>query len=157
MILNGELISAPRIMAPIRVGRAILAGDFTEEEARRVAEELRLVEDQTPVNKSGENMPEDQPKIMLIVRGLRSNLSREEMDRRYKERMPRFREVEGLVQKYYSYDDSTGEWAGIYFWASEETLAAYLESDLRKSIQTAYELIEPPRIERYQLVDVLRQ
>ena len=40
MILNGELVSAPRIMAPIVEGRAILAGNFTESEANRIAEEL---------------------------------------------------------------------------------------------------------------------
>jgi len=40
MILDESLISAPEIMAPIRVGRAVLAGDFTEAEARRVADEL---------------------------------------------------------------------------------------------------------------------
>ncbi|MDH3197459.1 MAG: hypothetical protein OEO21_04385 [Candidatus Krumholzibacteria bacterium] len=40
MFLNGELVSAPRIMAPIRVGRAIVASDFTEAEARRVAQGL---------------------------------------------------------------------------------------------------------------------
>jgi len=78
------------------------------------------------------------------------------MDRRYKERMPQFRELPGLVQKYYSYDEATGEWAGIYLWDSEESLAAYLESDLRKSIPSAYELTGPPQIERYPLVDVLR-
>jgi heme-degrading monooxygenase HmoA len=100
-------------------------------------------------------MAEAQPTIMLIVRGLKSELSREEFERRYQERMPAFRDVEGLVQKYYSYDDSTKEWAGIYLWASEESLAAYLESDLRKTIPSAYGLTEPPRIERYPIVDVL--
>ena len=55
-----------------------------------------------------------QPTIMLIVRGLKSNLAREELERRYKERLPEFRKVKGLIQKYYSYDESTGEWAGIY-------------------------------------------
>jgi preprotein translocase subunit SecD len=40
MILNGQLVSAPRIMAVIRVGRAIVAGDFGEAEARRVAKRL---------------------------------------------------------------------------------------------------------------------
>ncbi len=101
-------------------------------------------------------MVDAQPAIMLIVRGLKSELPREEFQRRYKERLPRFRDLTGLIQKYYSYDDSTGEWAGIYLWDSEEALAKYLESDLRKSIQTAYELTEPPRVERFQIVDVLR-
>jgi preprotein translocase subunit SecD len=42
MVINGELVSAPLIMAPIHVGRAIVAGDFTEAEARRVAQQLSL-------------------------------------------------------------------------------------------------------------------
>jgi len=96
------------------------------------------------------------PAIMLIVRGLKSSLSREEMERRYKERLPRFRELEGLVQKYYAYDEVTGDWAGIYLWDSEEALSSYLDSDLRKSIAAAYELTQPPRIERFAIVDVLR-
>lgn len=96
------------------------------------------------------------PAVMLVVRGLKSRLPREEMDRRYKERLPLFREVPGLLQKYYSYDEGSGEWAGIYLWDSEESLARYLESDLRKTIATAYELVGPPRIERYPIVDVLR-
>ncbi len=36
MILDGELVSAPIIRAPITVGRAIIAGDFTEAEAQRI-------------------------------------------------------------------------------------------------------------------------
>ena len=97
-----------------------------------------------------------QPALMLIVRGLISELPREELERRYKERLPQFRNVKGLIQKYYSYDESTGEWAGIYLWDSEESLAEYLESDLRKSIASAYELTRPPRLERFPIVDVLR-
>ena len=56
-------------------------------------------------------MVDAQPAIMLIVRGLKSELAREEFERRYKERLPQFRDVTGLIQKYYSYDESNGEWA----------------------------------------------
>lgn len=101
-------------------------------------------------------MSNTQPVIMLIVRGLKSNLPREELEKRTKERMPEFRKLPGLIQKYYSCDDKTGEWAGVYFWDSEEALAQYLESDLRKTIPSAYELIGPPQIERFDIVDVLR-
>jgi heme-degrading monooxygenase HmoA len=97
-----------------------------------------------------------QPTIMLLVRGLKSNLSREEFERRYRERMPSFREVSGLVQKYYAYDEASEAWAGVYLWNSEESLTAYLESDLRKTIASVYELTEPPVIERFPIVDVLR-
>ena len=94
---------------------------------------------------------------MLIVRGLKSDLSHDELEQRYKERMPQFRDAPGLIQKYYSYDESTKEWAGIYLWDSEESLEAYLESDLRKTIPSAYELTQPPQVERFQIVDVLRR
>lgn len=40
MVLHGKLVSAPRIMAPIHVGRAIIVGDFAEEEAQRIAQSL---------------------------------------------------------------------------------------------------------------------
>ena len=96
------------------------------------------------------------PAVMFVVSGLKSALPTEEMERRYKERLPRFREVEGLMQKYYSHDPETGEWAGIYLFDSEESLANFLESDLRKSIPQAYELTGPPRIQRFGIVDALR-
>lgn len=101
-------------------------------------------------------MARPQPSVMLIIRELKSELPHDEFERRYKERLPRFREVPGLVQKYYAYDDSTKEWAGIYLWDSNDALEAFLESDLRKTIASAYQLQEPPRIERYPIVDVLR-
>jgi len=101
-------------------------------------------------------MATSRPSIMLIVKGLKSKLSREEFERRYKERLPRFRELPGLLQKYYCYDSASGDWAGIYLWDSEESLAEYLDSDLRKSIAEAYELTAPPVLERFVIVDALR-
>ena len=41
MLVDGRLVSAPIINAPIRGGRAILQGDFSEEEALRIAQALR--------------------------------------------------------------------------------------------------------------------
>ena len=40
MVLNEELVSAPIIKAPIKVGRAIIAGNFTEAEAQHLARVL---------------------------------------------------------------------------------------------------------------------
>lgn len=101
-------------------------------------------------------MPDPKPAIMLIVRGLKSELPSDELEKRYKERMPEFRDQPGLLQKYYAVDDATGEMAGIYLWDSEDSVRAYLESDLRKTIPSAYELTDPPRIERFRILDVLR-
>jgi hypothetical protein len=75
---------------------------------------------------------------ILYVR-LKSNLNDEELERRINERKPRFLEVPGLVQKIYGRDETSGEACGIYFFESEKALAAYLESDLAKTIPTAYE------------------
>ena len=94
-------------------------------------------------------------KVVLLVR-LRSPLPADDLKRRYTERMPEFRDVPGLLQKYYTYNKSTNEWGGLYVWDSEESLQGYLESDLRKTIASAYEAEGAPRIERLEIVDVLR-
>jgi preprotein translocase subunit SecD len=41
MVVDGRLVSAPIINAPITGGRAILQGDFSDEEALRIAQGLR--------------------------------------------------------------------------------------------------------------------
>lgn len=94
-------------------------------------------------------------KVVILVR-LRSRLSADELTRRYRERMPEFRKLPGLIQKYYLYDEATKELAGLYLWESEEAVQAYLESDLRKTIADAYEAEGPPRVERLNVLDVLR-
>ena len=38
ILVDGKLVSVPRIAAPIRQGRAVISGNFDEEEARRIAE-----------------------------------------------------------------------------------------------------------------------
>jgi len=40
IVMNGQLVSAPRIMAPIHVGQAIIVGHFTNTEARQIAQGL---------------------------------------------------------------------------------------------------------------------
>ena len=40
MLVDGALISAPIVRAPLRGGRALLQGDFSEEEAQRIARGL---------------------------------------------------------------------------------------------------------------------
>ncbi|MBU0984065.1 MAG: hypothetical protein KKA42_09360 [candidate division Zixibacteria bacterium] len=37
MIIDGELLAAPIIQAPITAGKAVITGDFTREEAERIA------------------------------------------------------------------------------------------------------------------------
>jgi hypothetical protein len=76
--------------------------------------------------------------IILYVR-VKSDVDLEELDRRMNERKPYFLEVPGLIQKIYGRDEATGDTCGIYFFESKKALEAFRESDLAKTIPTAYE------------------
>jgi heme-degrading monooxygenase HmoA len=82
---------------------------------------------------------------------IKSNLSAAEFERRLAERRPRFREVPGLVQKVYGRDRETGDVCGIYFFESEDALAEFRETDLARTIPTAYEAIDVRR-EAYEVL-----
>jgi hypothetical protein len=87
---------------------------------------------------------------ILFVR-IKSDLEPEELERRVIERRPRFKEVPGLVQKIYGRDESTGDVCGIYFFEDQESLSAFRETELAKTIPTAYEATEIRR-EAYEVL-----
>jgi len=91
---------------------------------------------------------------VLFVR-VKSNLETGELDRRILERRPRFLDVPGLLQKIYGRDEATGYVCGIYFFESKEALTAFTQSELAKTIPTAYEAVEVRR-EVYDLMYPLR-
>jgi hypothetical protein len=95
------------------------------------------------------------PKVLLIVR-FKSSLPPDELERRYKKRLPEFRALPGLIQKYYLYDPLSDEWGGLYLWDSQESLDEYMASDLRKSIPETYQIVESPRLETITVVETLR-
>ncbi len=78
---------------------------------------------------------------ILFVR-IKSNLDPNELESRLVERRPNFREVPGLVQKIYGRDESTGDMCGIYFFEDQRALANFRETELAKTIPTAYEVKE---------------
>lgn len=78
---------------------------------------------------------------VLYVR-VKSDLDFAELEPRVLKRLPRFREVPGLVQKIYGRDQSTGDLCGIYFFEDREALAAFRETELAKTIPSAYEAAE---------------
>ena len=91
--------------------------------------------------------------ILQIIK-LKSNLPEEELLIKAKERESQFKDIPGLLQKYYVKTGQSGQYGGIYIWESQESLNAYRESDLAKSIPEAYEIIETPSIE---MMDILFQ
>jgi len=92
--------------------------------------------------------------VILYVR-VKSDLDPEELERRLNERKPRFLEVPGLIQKIYGRDESTGDVCGIYFFENKEALAAFRDSELAKTIPTAYEASDVRR-EVYEVLYPLR-
>jgi hypothetical protein len=64
--------------------------------------------------------------------------------------------LDGLQQKYYLEDSTTGEIAGLYLWKSPEALAEYRESELRATIAEAYQAEGETRVEAYRVLEVLR-
>ena len=91
---------------------------------------------------------------ILYVR-IKSDLDPEELDRRLNERKPRFLEVPGLIQKIYGRDEATGDVCGIYFFKNKEALAAFRDTELAKTIPTAYEATDIRR-EVYEVLYPLR-
>jgi heme-degrading monooxygenase HmoA len=95
------------------------------------------------------------PAVLLIVR-CKSSLAPDELERRYKARLPDFRALPGLLQKYYVHDPSTNELGGVYLWDSQKSLDEFMASDLRKSIPETYQIVGTPRFETITVFDILR-
>lgn len=78
----------------------------------------------------------------MIVRIVRftSRLPDREVRATYEDRAPRYREVPGLLQKYYLRFTETGEHGAVYVWDSEESLKAFNDSDLARTIADAYQV-----------------
>ena len=91
---------------------------------------------------------------ILFVR-VKSQLEAEELERRLHERRPRFLQVPGLVQKVYGREETSGAYCGIYFFENRAALAAFRESELAKTIASAYEAVEV-RPEVYDVLFPLR-
>ncbi len=91
--------------------------------------------------------------ILQIIK-LKSNLPEDEILKRAKEREPQFKEIPGLLQKYYVRLNEPGQYGGVYVWDSKASLMAFRASSLAAGIPKAYEIIEAPDVE---LLDILFQ
>ena len=93
--------------------------------------------------------------IIQLVK-FKSALADAEVQQVMKERAPRFRALPGLVQKYYGYESQTGEFTGIYFWDSEESMREFQQTELARTIPAAYKVAVPPRVEFFEVLFPLR-
>lgn len=94
--------------------------------------------------------------IIQIVR-YRSGLTGEEVVDRFEERSDRYRDVAGLIQKYYIHQPETDEYGGVYVWDSEESMQRWRDTNLAGTLVSTYDIDGDPRDEVFDVVLVLHQ
>ena len=80
----------------------------------------------------------------IVVASFESELRPEDVERTMRERAPRFREVDGLVQKYFFHDEERDRYGAVFLFESAAARDAYLESDLRAGVGEAYAITGTP-------------
>lgn len=85
-----------------------------------------------------------------------STLSTKELLHVCEEDLEAFRNVPGLLQKYYSAEETTGAISGFYIFETKGAREVFWTSALAKSIPARYGVIpETLRVEQYDMVIVL--
>ncbi|MHA1729418.1 MAG: YdhR family protein [Promethearchaeota archaeon] len=74
--------------------------------------------------------------IMVLL--FETGLEAEKLMKTSNERYKKFKDVKGLVQKYYMSDAESSKVGGVYVFDTKENLDAFFESDLSKSTSEAY-------------------
>jgi heme-degrading monooxygenase HmoA len=85
-----------------------------------------------------------------------TSLSEEEVLAVANERLPQFRAIPSLVQKFYLKLAGENRYGGFYVWDSREAMAAFRESDLAKSIPAAYKIVGAPDVSVHEVLFPLR-
>ena len=85
-----------------------------------------------------------------------STLKPEELMNVCKQNLESFRNVPGLIQKYYIAEESTGAISGIYIFETKSARETFWTSELAKNIPAKYGVIpETLRVEQYEMAIVL--
>ena len=83
--------------------------------------------------------------MLIQIVKFESALSEAECERVALERKPEYAAFPGLLQKYYVHRGEN-RYAGVMIWESAEALAKFRDSDLARTIGTAYGVIGAPEI-----------
>jgi heme-degrading monooxygenase HmoA len=78
--------------------------------------------------------------VFIHIVRFKSRLPAAEVLKTYQSRVPRYRQVPGLVQKYYLHYTETDEHGAVYVWESREALEAFRASELARSIGDTYQV-----------------
>jgi len=75
-----------------------------------------------------------------------SELTEQEVYQVAVERLPSFREIPGLVQKYYVKAAQPNHYSGVYIWDSMASLQNFRASELAATIPAAYRVKGAPQV-----------
>ena len=93
--------------------------------------------------------------VVLLVK-FNSTLEADELLKVCQEDLETFRNVPGLIQKYYVSEEQSGALSGIYIFSSRGARSSFWNSDLAKRIPARYGVIpETLRVEEYDVSIVL--
>lgn len=93
----------------------------------------------------------------LLIFLFKNGLSMEEIMKTSENRAEQYRKVQGLLQKFYVTDPSSGHVGGVFVFDSKENLKAFRDSELAKSTGAAYKFIEPPNVRALEIAKVLHE
>lgn len=85
-----------------------------------------------------------------------TSLSQEDVLAVAEERLPQFRAIPSLVQKYYVKLPEPNRYGGIYIWESHEALSEFRDSELAKTIASAYKVVGAPDVGIHEVLFPLR-
>jgi len=93
--------------------------------------------------------------FVQLVR-FRTGLAETDVRQTIEARAPRYRDLPGLLQKYYIRHRETGEYGGIYVWEDERALDGSRTSELSRPIREAYAAEGESRVDNFEVMAVLR-
>lgn len=94
--------------------------------------------------------------VIQIIR-IESALTRDGVLEVATERAHQFREIPGLVQKFYFETGEPNRYGGLYVWESRAHMVAFLQSDLARTMGQAYELTSAPSVDLLNVLFRLRE
>ena len=95
--------------------------------------------------------------VVLLVK-FKSSLLPEKLMKTCLENLKDFKNVPGLLQKYYLSEESTGAISGFYIFESEKARATFWNSQVAKNIPAKYGVIaDSLRVENYEMDIVLNE
>lgn len=93
---------------------------------------------------------------ILITFKFRTTMPDDELIARMESRLPVFRAVEGLLQKYYCREPETGAFCGVYLFETAAHATAFREGQVVTGIPGALEIDGDVRIEQLDFLMALR-